>query len=122
MFYVTWYNEIFIESTCLLFYFDGWALTLFVLTPCRFLLFVLFDCCFSAIFRTRTFKKKFKRHGTRNKERWVGTDNFASATGLLWTTHHEHIAHNELLHWVLYRAERVAISQHGTSVLFTSHI
>jgi hypothetical protein len=46
--------------------------------------------------------KKFKRHGTRNKERWwVGTDNFVSATGLLWTTHHEHIAHNELLHWVL---------------------
>ena len=45
---------------------------------------------------------KFKRHGTRNKERWwVGTDNFASATGLLWTTHHEHNAHNELLHWVL---------------------
>jgi hypothetical protein len=35
-------------------------------------------------------------HGTG----WVGTDNFASATGLLWTTHHEH-AHNELLHWVL---------------------
>ena len=30
---------------------------------------------------------KFKRHGTRNKERWwVGTDNLASATGLLWTT------------------------------------
>jgi hypothetical protein len=25
------------------------------------------------------------------KERWrVGTDNFASVTGLLWTTHHEH--------------------------------
>ena len=48
-------------------------------------------------------------------------DNFASATGLVWTTHHEHNAHNELLHWVLYRAERVAISQHGTSVLFTSH-
>jgi hypothetical protein len=43
--------------------------------------------------------QKFKRHGTRNKERWwVGTDNFVSATGLLWTTHHEH---NELLHWVL---------------------
>jgi hypothetical protein len=36
------------------------------------------------------------------KERpWVGADNFASATGLLWTTHHEHNAHNELLHWVL---------------------
>ena len=27
----------------------------------------------------------------------------------------------ELLHGVLYRAKRVAISQHGTSVLFTSH-
>ena len=38
--------------------------------------------------------KKFKRHGTRNKERWsVGTDNLASATGLLWITPHEH---NEL--------------------------
>ena len=24
-----------------------------------------------------------------------------SATGLLWTNHHEHNAHNELLHWVL---------------------
>ena len=36
------------------------------------------------------------------------------------TTHHKHNAHNELLHWVLWRAERVAISQHGTSVLFTS--
>jgi len=47
-------------------------------------------------------------------------ENLASATGLLWTTHHEHNAHNELLHWVLY-AKRVAISQHGTSVLFTSH-
>jgi hypothetical protein len=36
--------------------------------------------------------KKFKRHRTRNKERWwVGTDDLASATGLLWTTHHEHI-------------------------------
>ena len=48
--------------------------------------------------------KKFKRHGTRNKERrWVGMDNLASATGLLWITHHEHndYAHNELLHWVL---------------------
>jgi hypothetical protein len=33
---------------------------------------------------------KFKSHMTRNKERWlVGTDNFASATGLLWTTHNE---------------------------------
>ena len=33
--------------------------------------------------------QKFKRHGTWNKERWwVGTDNFSSATGLLWTTHH----------------------------------
>jgi hypothetical protein len=41
---------------------------------------------FSAIFRTR---KKIKRHGTRNKERWwVWTDNLASATGLLWTTRH----------------------------------
>jgi hypothetical protein len=29
--YVTWYNE----STCLLFCFDGLALTLYVLTPCR---------------------------------------------------------------------------------------
>ena len=30
---------------------------------------------------------KFKRHGTQNKERWwVGMDNFASVTGLLWTT------------------------------------
>jgi hypothetical protein len=28
-------------------------------------------------------------------------DNFASATGLSWTTHHEHNAHNELLHCVL---------------------
>jgi hypothetical protein len=27
----------YIESTCLLFCFDGWALTLFVLTPCKFL-------------------------------------------------------------------------------------
>ena len=26
---------------------------------------------------------------------------FASATGLLWTTRHEHNAHNELLLWVL---------------------
>jgi len=51
----------------------------------------------------------------------VGTDNLASATCLIWTTHHEHYAHNELLHGVLYRAKRVAISQHGTSVLFTSH-
>ena len=48
-------------------------------------------------------------------------DNLASATCLLWTTHHEHNAHNELLHWVLSRAKRVAISQHGTSVLFMSH-
>ena len=47
-------------------------------------------------------------------------DYFASATGLLWTTHHEHNAHNELLHWVT-RAERVAISQLETSVLCTSH-
>ena len=31
MSYVTWYNEIYIESTCLLFCFDGWALTLLVL-------------------------------------------------------------------------------------------
>ena len=31
----TWYNEIYIES--LLIGFDGWALKLFVLTPCRFL-------------------------------------------------------------------------------------
>jgi hypothetical protein len=23
------------------------------------------------------------------------------STGLLWTTHHEHNAHNELLHWVI---------------------
>ena len=38
MSFVTWHNEIYIESTCLLFCFDGWALTLlFVLTPCRFL-------------------------------------------------------------------------------------
>jgi hypothetical protein len=45
---------------------------------------------------------KFKRHGTRNKERWwAGTNNLASATGLQWTTHHEYNAHNELLHWVL---------------------
>jgi hypothetical protein len=30
--------------------------------------------------------KKFKHHGTRSKERWwVWTDNFASATGLLWS-------------------------------------
>jgi hypothetical protein len=28
---------------------------------------------------------------------------------------------SELLHWVLLRAKRVAISQHRTSVLFTSH-
>ena len=28
--YATWYNEIYIESTCLLFCYDGWALTLFV--------------------------------------------------------------------------------------------
>jgi len=35
--YVTWYNEIYIKSTCLLFCFDDWALTLFELTPCRFL-------------------------------------------------------------------------------------
>jgi 3-methyladenine DNA glycosylase AlkD len=47
-------------------------------------------------------KHKFKRHGTRSKERrWVGTDKLASATGLLWTTHREHNAYNELLHWVL---------------------
>jgi hypothetical protein len=26
------------------------------------------------------------------------TDNLASATGLLWTTHRKHNAHNELLH------------------------
>jgi hypothetical protein len=33
--------------------------------------------------------KKFKRHGTRNKERWwLGRDNLARATDLLWTTHH----------------------------------
>ena len=31
------YNEMYSESTCLLFCCDGWALTLFVLTPCRFL-------------------------------------------------------------------------------------
>jgi len=30
MSYITWYNEIYIEITCLLFCFDGWALTLFV--------------------------------------------------------------------------------------------
>jgi hypothetical protein len=34
----------------------------------------------------------------------VGTENLASATGLLWTTHHEQHAHNELLHWVLVEA------------------
>ena len=38
-------------------------------------------------------KKKIKCHGTRNKERWwVWTDNLASATGLLWTIHHEHLS------------------------------
>ena len=31
-------------------------------------------------------KQKFKRHGTRNKERWwVGTENLTSATSLPWT-------------------------------------
>jgi len=44
-------------------------------------------------------KKKLNATGLENKERWwVWTDNLASTTGLLWTTHHEH---NELLHWVL---------------------
>ena len=37
---------------------------------------------------------------------------FASATGLLWTTHHE------LLHWVLQRASH---PQDGLVVNFTSH-
>ena len=37
MSYITWYNEIFIESMCMLFCFYGLGLTLCVLTPCRFL-------------------------------------------------------------------------------------
>ena len=37
MSYVTWYDEIDIVSICLLFCFDDWALTLLVLTECRFL-------------------------------------------------------------------------------------
>ena len=46
----------------------------------------------------------------------MGMDNnLASAKGILWTTHHEPS------HLVLQRAKRVAIAQHGTSVLFTSH-
>jgi hypothetical protein len=34
---------IYIETICLLFCFDGWALALFVLTPCRFLHFRKYD-------------------------------------------------------------------------------
>jgi hypothetical protein len=34
---VAWYNEIYIESTFLLFCFHGLTITLFVLTPFRFL-------------------------------------------------------------------------------------
>ena len=52
-------------------------------------------------------EKRIKRHGTRNKERWwVWTDNLASAASLLWTTHHEHNAHNELVHWVFFNVRR----------------
>ena len=59
--------------------------------------------------------KKCKRHGTRNKERWwVGTDNLVSTTGLLWTTW-----------WAVtlgsLTCEEGGNSQHGTSVLLTSH-
>jgi hypothetical protein len=63
-------------------------------------------------------EKKLNATGLETRK---GDGYLASATGLLWTTHHEHNAHSELLHWVLKRAKRVAISQHGTSVLFTSH-
>jgi hypothetical protein len=35
MSYVTCYNEIYTKSTCLLIWFDGWAPTPSVLTPCR---------------------------------------------------------------------------------------
>jgi hypothetical protein len=47
------------------------------------------------------------------KNAW--TDNFASATGLLWITHHEHNAHNELLHWVLALA-KLSVPTHHLSL------
>jgi hypothetical protein len=47
------------------------------------------------------FKRGYEEIRDRKLLEILKKDNLASAIGLIWTTHHEHNAHNELLHWVL---------------------